>query len=297
MIKYYEFKPAKDITFILIQNEGITLFYTYSEKDKGYVQFVTDYDTEDPSLIRQVSKAEAFKIAYNEYTYMKGKSFIQKACFLASFFHFGQKWKDGKDMMHHIYAVANSMVEVPDQIVAILHEVLQRTDCNAELLKAVFGERISEACVAITRKRGEDIMYSYIPRVRKNELARKVKIADIRETMDLNKLPEVKEEDLIIYHRLKQEAIQLGATFAEVVPSSVLLEETRFDSKMKVLPKLRTKSYNKLTDLDKAMLPDNPYKKSKAYAYFEFEGKEGYWVTDSAKKECHETIEMKPIKL
>lgn len=295
-IKYYKYTNQNGKEDILLQHEGISILYFYNENTSSFEELVTDQDINDATIFIPITKQEAFQIGYNEQTYKKTKTFIQKAWFLAAFFHFGQKWKDGKDMMKHLQIVASSFKDMAEIVTAILHELLACTDCNSSLIKVIFGERILEAVEALTRKRGEDIVYSYIPRLRKNPLGKKVKIIDIRELMDLNKLEEITQQDIETYHKYKQVGMMLGASFIELVPSSILLEENRYDSLGRILPNRRSKNYSKLTQVERLLLPENPYSRSKNSAYFEFKGKEGYWVTDSAKKELHETIEMKPLK-
>ena len=58
--------------------------------------------------------------------------------------------------------------------------------------------------------------------------------------MDLNKLEEITQQDIETYHKYKQVGMMLGASFIELVPSSILLEENRYDSLGRILPNRST---------------------------------------------------------
>jgi hypothetical protein len=57
-----------------------------------------------------------------------------------------------------------------------------------------FDEEIVEAIDAITR-RCDESYNEYIRRVGKNEIARKVKLEDLKHNMDIGRLDEVSDED------------------------------------------------------------------------------------------------------
>ena len=58
-----------------------------------------------------------------------------------------------------------------------------------------FTKEIVDAVVAMTRKENESYE-AYIERVGKNELARKVKMADLEDNMNIRRLPQITEDDL-----------------------------------------------------------------------------------------------------
>lgn len=68
-------------------------------------------------------------------------------------------------------------------VAALLHDILEDTECNSEILK----ERgISETNIklveCLTRRPGEKY-FDYIKRIQKNELCVKIKIADIKDNL------------------------------------------------------------------------------------------------------------------
>jgi (p)ppGpp synthase/HD superfamily hydrolase len=94
-------------------------------------------------------------------------------------FHAGQMY--GKnEYMYHLEMVAASVQREYDdrlEIVALLHDILEDTDCAEITLRQLFDEDIVDAVVAITKWEclSKD---DYIARVKANPLARKVKVHD-----------------------------------------------------------------------------------------------------------------------
>ena len=64
-----------------------------------------------------------------------------------------------------------------------------------DLYEYKFSKEVIEAVDIITKKRGEDYQ-SYLNSVKKNKLARVVKLADLRHNSDLTRLTKVTEKDI-----------------------------------------------------------------------------------------------------
>lgn len=100
---------------------------------------------------------------------------------LAINFHNGQMYGH-QPYIYHLDAVVASVVSSNTNedrflIVAILHDVLEDTDCTEGVLSFYFGSRITKAVVALTKIEGE-AYEDYIARVKKNPLALIVKMHD-----------------------------------------------------------------------------------------------------------------------
>ena len=109
--------------------------------------------------------------------------------------HRGQKDKAGKSYIHHPIAVAKGVKGKECKIVALLHDVVEDSDITLDVLRNIgFNERIIEAISAITKIEGEDYT-SYLNRVKSNELARIVKLSDLRHNSDLSRLKTVTQKD------------------------------------------------------------------------------------------------------
>lgn len=123
---------------------------------------------------------------------------VQTAVALASEAHGGQFDKGGKPYIHHPLRVMDTVdlnglnaedAEVA-MCVAVLHDVVE--DCKppqkwAQRIHAQLGDRISVLVEIMTRPPG--LTYrAYIHQVGKNEITRRVKIADLTHNMDLTRL-------------------------------------------------------------------------------------------------------------
>ena len=84
-----------------------------------------------------------------------------------------------------------------ERIVAVLHDVLEDTEYSVEdLREAGYSEKILKSLIRITRGKGEPYE-DFIERVKADSLARRVKIADLRDNLDLRRIKKPKEGDLM----------------------------------------------------------------------------------------------------
>jgi GTP diphosphokinase / guanosine-3',5'-bis(diphosphate) 3'-diphosphatase len=125
---------------------------------------------------------------------------LEIAIQLAWEYHEGQVDKGGNPYILHPLAVMNRVNTVDEKVVAVLHDILEDTDMNEKELLIHFPRHIVEAVHVITR-RPEGTYREFILRVRKNPLARAVKIADMEENMDLSRIPNPTKED---YERVEK---------------------------------------------------------------------------------------------
>ena len=120
----------------------------------------------------------------------------EKAYEIAKKAHLGQVDKAGEDYIKHPEKVASFVKTDEERAVAYLHDVIEDTELTLEeLYKYGFSKEVLEAVDVITKKRGEDYQ-SYLNSVKKNKLARAVKLADLRHNSDLTRLTEVTEKDI-----------------------------------------------------------------------------------------------------
>lgn len=98
---------------------------------------------------------------------------------IADVYHRGQIDKSGAPYIIHLYRVADSMVTEAGTVTALLHDLLEDTDAEENVLSP-FSQDIQEAVRCLTRGT-EERYFVYIERVKQNPLARKVKIADIQD--------------------------------------------------------------------------------------------------------------------
>lgn len=120
----------------------------------------------------------------------------EKAYEIAKRAHLGQVDKAGEDYIKHPEKVASFVKTDEEKAVAYLHDVIEDTELILEdLCEYSFSKEVIEAVDIITKKRGEDYQ-SYLNSVKKNKLARAVKLADLRHNSDLTRLIKVTEKDI-----------------------------------------------------------------------------------------------------
>ena len=109
--------------------------------------------------------------------------------------HAGQYDKAGQPYIKHVQFVAEQMKTDLEKTVAWLHDVVEDTDVTLGEIYVEFGEEVALAVETLTRKKHESYA-DFIVRVKNNNLACKVKIADLNHNMDLSRLKEVSASDL-----------------------------------------------------------------------------------------------------
>ena len=120
----------------------------------------------------------------------------EKAYEIAKRAHLGQVDKAGQDYIKHPEKVASFVETDEEKAVAYLHDVIEDTELTLEdLHEYEFSKEVIEAVDIITKKKGEDYQ-SYLNSVKKNKLARAVKLADLRHDSDLTRSTKVTEKDI-----------------------------------------------------------------------------------------------------
>ena len=111
--------------------------------------------------------------------------------------HAGQYDKSGMPYIFHPIHVAEQMDDEASTIVALLHDVVEDTEVTFDdLRKEGFGEEVMAALELLTHEDGVPY-YDYIRKIKSNEIATKVKLADLTHNSDLTRLlREPEEKDL-----------------------------------------------------------------------------------------------------
>ena len=115
---------------------------------------------------------------------------IEKAIQLAAVRHDGQVDKAGEPYILHplsvMFRVRKAGADILTQIAAVLHDVLEDTETTAEEIEEQFGPEVAAAVIALTREPGESYQ-AYIQRTAMNSIARRVKVADLEDNLDLRR--------------------------------------------------------------------------------------------------------------
>jgi (p)ppGpp synthase/HD superfamily hydrolase len=114
-------------------------------------------------------------------------SLLDRAIMTACVAHAGQVDRGGQPYILHPLRVMIGMDDEPSRIVALLHDVVEDSKVITLVnIQYGFGEGIATAVSALTRLPGESYD-NYLSRVEQNPLAVKVKIADLRDNMDMTR--------------------------------------------------------------------------------------------------------------
>ena len=128
---------------------------------------------------------------------MEWEELYDKAVQIATRAHAGQHDKAGEDYILHPLRVAERCESPKAKIVALLHDTIEDTDVTEEYLRQQgFPDGIVDAVLCVTRREGEDYE-AYIRRAAANPIGLHVKIADLEDNMDIRRLPDITDRDVV----------------------------------------------------------------------------------------------------
>lgn len=135
---------------------------------------------------------------------------LEQAILLAVQAHQGQVDKVGQPYILHPLRVMFSLQTVDERIVGVLHDLIEDTAYTLDdLRQRGVPDELLAALDCLTRREGESYQ-AFIERIRPNALARRVKLADLQDNMDVLRLKSVTPHDaerleryLRAWHRLK----------------------------------------------------------------------------------------------
>ena len=116
-----------------------------------------------------------------------------KLCFEA---HKKQVDKSGMPYVFHPFHLAEQMQTEETTVVALLHDLVEDTDYTIEDLKSMgFDKNITDAIALMTH--ADDVPYmDYVREIKKNPIAKVVKLADLKHNSDLTRLDVIDEKAL-----------------------------------------------------------------------------------------------------
>jgi (p)ppGpp synthase/HD superfamily hydrolase len=121
---------------------------------------------------------------------------LEDAILFATRAHSGQAGRDGRPyILHPLRMMARFNSEL-EQVVALLHDVVEKTDTTLDdLRRAGFMPEVVDAVDALTQREGESYQ-DLVERAAASPLARAVKIADLEDHLDLRHVGEIGEKDV-----------------------------------------------------------------------------------------------------
>ena len=115
---------------------------------------------------------------------------VESARLLAEKQHQGQVDKSGMPYVFHPKRVAERMKTPEEKVVGWLHDTVEDTGLSLSDIEQQFGSETADAVDAISRRKDES-WGNYLERVKKNRIARSVKISDLIDNSNLSRLDNV----------------------------------------------------------------------------------------------------------
>jgi (p)ppGpp synthase/HD superfamily hydrolase len=144
---------------------------------------------------------------------------LERAIEIAVKVHAGQSDKGGAPYILHPLRVMLAVRSPEARMAAVLHDVVEDSEgaVTLEQLRAEgFAAVVVEAVEGLTKRPSEKNDYeAFIRRLAPNALAREVKLADLRDNLDLTRIAEPTEKDRARLEKYKRaiatlEAVQAG---------------------------------------------------------------------------------------
>lgn len=138
---------------------------------------------------------------------------LEDAIALAVEKHRGMRDKAGDPYILHPLRMMLALRGEEERMAAVLHDVVEDTDVTLEdLRRAGYPPAVVEVVDHLTR-RAEESYEESIRRAAAHPVARRVKLADLEDNMDLRRLGTVTEKDLerlARYHRMRRWLLDQG---------------------------------------------------------------------------------------
>lgn len=112
----------------------------------------------------------------------------KKAMILAYNAHHGQTDRGGVPYIFHPFHLAEQMTDEYTTCAALLHDVVEDTNVTIDELSKHFPKEVIDAVVLLTHE--ADVPYlEYVEKIKRNPIARTVKLADLHHNCDPTRLP------------------------------------------------------------------------------------------------------------
>lgn len=122
-------------------------------------------------------------------------STLERAVEIAARAHTGQVDKGGAPYILHPLRLMLSVSTDEARMAAVMHDVIEDTPITADdLRREGFSDIVVDAVLALTKQAGESRMDA-ARRLAPNPVAREVKLADLRDNMDVSRLRNPTEKD------------------------------------------------------------------------------------------------------
>jgi (p)ppGpp synthase/HD superfamily hydrolase len=138
---------------------------------------------------------------------------LERAILIAAQAHLGQRDKGGAPYILHPLRMMMRMESEAAMMAAVLHDVVEDSDWTLEQLRGEgFSEEVLQAVDCLTRRNYESYD-EFVARAQANPIARRVKIADLEDNLNVKRLGKMTAKDLARieeYHRAWRALTQEG---------------------------------------------------------------------------------------
>ena len=180
---------------------------------------------------------------------------LERAIEIAKQAHAGQVDKAGADYIEHPLRVMKNAEIGDEQIVGVLHDVVEDSEWTIEMLEAEgFSPEIIEALRCVTKLSDDEDYGHFIDRVLTNQLAMRVKLLDLEDNMDLMRFAECSYADIKrnqkykeAYERIKANlpyAVVRTEKWTETIGDMTIEHEKSYDAKGRVVGVSKVRYYN-----------------------------------------------------
>jgi (p)ppGpp synthase/HD superfamily hydrolase len=135
---------------------------------------------------------------------------LERAIQIAVEAHMGQVDKGGSLYILHPLRVMMNVDGALEKTVAVLHDVVEDSEWTFETLeKEGFPIDVIDALRSVTKVDASEKYELFIQRALLNPIGRRVKIADLRDNLDVTRITRLTEKDLERLNKYKQALIVL----------------------------------------------------------------------------------------
>lgn len=128
---------------------------------------------------------------------------LEKSIIFATEKHMGQVDKSGQPYILHPLRVMKNCPNIETKIVAVMHDVLEDTGTTKEELLEFLPKHLVDAIISITKVENE-AYDDYLKRVGNNYYATQVKLMDLKDNMNLDRLNKIEMKDMKRYLKYRK---------------------------------------------------------------------------------------------
>ena len=121
---------------------------------------------------------------------------LERAIQIAVEAHAGVTDKNGAPYILHPLRVMLSLSTEEERMVGVLHDVVEDSEWTLETLaNEGFSRNVIDAIASVTKSPKDLDYFHFVKRAKANEIGRRVKLADLKDNLDVTRLNELTDKD------------------------------------------------------------------------------------------------------